>query len=66
MNDLDQTSYSRLTPNSGRTFGVGVLYEGNVRCRTAVLIVMLMYCYCYVCSALRVLFHCDVLCTVCV
>jgi hypothetical protein len=29
-------------------------------------IVMLKYSYCYVCSVLCILFHCVVLCTVCV
>jgi hypothetical protein len=31
-----------------------------------ILIVIFMYFYCYVCSALGILFHCVVLCTVCV
>ena len=30
------------------------------------LIVMFMYSYCYVCSVLCILFHCVVLCIVCV
>jgi hypothetical protein len=29
-------------------------------------IVMFVYSYCYVCSVLCILFHCVVLCTVCV
>jgi hypothetical protein len=31
-----------------------------------ILIVMFMHFYCYVCSVLCILFHCVVLCTVCV
>ena len=31
-----------------------------------ILIVMFMYSYCYVCSVLSILFHCVVLCIVCV
>ena len=31
-----------------------------------ILIVMFIYSYCYVCSVLCILFHCVVLCTVCV
>ena len=31
-----------------------------------IFIVMFMYSYCYACSVLCVLFHCVVLCTVCV
>jgi hypothetical protein len=31
-----------------------------------ILIFMLIYSYCYVCSVLCILFHCAVLCTVCV
>ena len=31
-----------------------------------IFIVMFMYSYCYVCSVLVILFHCVVLCTVCV
>jgi hypothetical protein len=30
------------------------------------LIIMFMYAYCYVCSLLGILFHCVVLCIVCV
>jgi hypothetical protein len=31
-----------------------------------ILIVKFMYSYCYVCSVLGILFHCVVLCIVCV
>jgi hypothetical protein len=31
-----------------------------------IFIVMFMYSYCYICSVLCILFHCAVLCTVCV
>ena len=31
-----------------------------------IFIVMFMYSYCYVCSVLDILFHCVVLCIVCV
>jgi len=31
-----------------------------------ILIVIFVYSYCYVCSVLGILFHCVVLCTVCV
>jgi len=42
-----------------------VIYEFLLLC-LCILIIMFMYSYCYVCSVLYILFHCVVLCTVCV
>ena len=35
-------------------------------CKLCIFTVMFVYSYCYVCSVLVILFHCAILCTVCV
>ena len=42
-----------------------VLYVSVQFCKLCILIVIFMYSYCYVRSVLGILFHCVVLCIVC-
>jgi len=48
------------------SFIYGCMFCMLIFCKLCILIVIFMYSYCYVRSVLGILFHCTVLCIVCV